>query len=66
MEKPPNKGMVQTSGALPVLGKRDSGPRIDGRELLLADVVVEAATVLANASAEHQRHGAGEPRALSL
>jgi hypothetical protein len=34
-------------------------PRGDRRELLLADVVVEPAAVLADAAAEHQRHDAG-------
>ena len=41
-----------------VLGERDRAPGVHGRELLLAHVVVEAATVLTHATREHERHGA--------
>ena len=55
----PRGSVLQTGRAGPVAPKRDEGPGRHGGQLLLADVVVEAAAVLAHAAREHQGHDAG-------
>ena len=51
--------VLEPRGLRPVERARDGGPRRDWRELLLADVVVEARPVLADAAAEHERRERG-------
>ena len=51
----PARGVLQARRRIPVLGERDVRPRLHRRQLLLADVVRQAAAVDAHAAAEHQR-----------
>ena len=55
----PDGRLLEPDGVVPVLAERNRRPGVHRRQLFLSHVVVEAATVLAHTTGEHQSHRSG-------